>query len=117
MIPLLWFCLRAGPGQAFCGGLLFGLPLHLYLNLYLSGVLFAYLSPGLAVTAMILLVALLCSFNALFALAVSYSRRLKSPLLQAAAIPALWVLMEYIRSLGFIGYNVGYLGYLSLIHI
>ena len=111
LIPLLWFCLRAGPGQAFCGGLLFGLPLHLYLNLYLSGVLFAYLSPGLAVTAMILLVVLLCSFNALFALAVSYTRRLKSPLLQAAAIPALWVLMEYIRSLGFIGYNVGYLGY------
>lgn len=111
LMPLLRFCLRAGPRQALCGGFLFGLPLHLYLNLYLSGVLFTYLSRGLAVTAMILLVALLCSFNALFAVAASYARRLKSPLLLAAAIPALWVLTEYIRSLGFIGYNVGYLGY------
>ena len=111
LMPLIRFCLQAEPRQALCGGFLFGAPLHLYLNLYLSGVLFAHLSRGLAVTTMILLVALLCFFNALFALAVSCTRYLESPLLQAAAIPALWVLMEYIRSLGFIGYNVGYLGY------
>lgn len=111
LIPLIRFCLQAEPRQALCGGFLFGAPLHLYLNLYLSGVLFAHLSWGLAITTIILLVVLLCFFNALFALAVSYTRFLKSPFLQTAAIPALWVLMEYIRSLGFIGYNVGYLGY------
>ena len=111
LMPLIWFCLQAEPRRAFCGAFLFGAPLHLYLNLYLGGVLFAHLPRALAMAAMIMLVALLCFFNALFALAVSSARFLKSPLLLAAAIAALWVLMEYIRSLGFIGYNVGYLGY------
>lgn len=111
LVPLIWFCLHAEPGQALCGGFLFGLPLQLYLNLYLSDVLLAYLSKGLAVTTLILLVTLLSFFHGLFALMVSYARHLKNPLLLATAIPALWVLIEYIRSLGFIGYNVGYLGY------
>ncbi|WP_461369799.1 apolipoprotein N-acyltransferase [Candidatus Darwinibacter acetoxidans] len=111
LMPLLYFCLHAGPRQALGGAFLFGLPLHLYLNLYLSRVLFTYLPPGLAVTAMILLIALLCCFCALFTVFASCLRRLQSPLLLAAAIPALWVLVEYIRSLGFIGYTVGYLGY------
>ncbi len=111
LMPLIWFSLHVGPRQAFCGGFLFGVPLHLYLNLYLSGVLLAHLSRGLAFTAIALLVTLLCFFNALFTLAVNYARYLRNPLLLATAIPALWVLMEYIRSLGFIGYNIGYLGY------
>ncbi len=111
LMPLIYFCLRSGPRQSLCGAFLFGLPLHLYLNLYLSGVLFTYLPRGLAILAMILLIALLCFFSALFTVATGCARRLKSPLLLAAVIPALWVLVEYIRSLGFIGYNVGYLGY------
>jgi len=111
LMPLLYFCLHAGPRQALVGAFLFGLPLHLYLNLYLSGVLITYLSRGLAILAMILLLALLCCFSALFTVPASCLRRLQNPLLLAAAIPALWVLAEYVRSLGFIAYNVGYLGY------
>lgn len=111
LLPLLWFSLQTEPRRAFCGGFLFGLPLHLYLNLYLSGVLFSYLSRGLAVTTTLLLVAILSFFYALFAYAVSCSRRLKNALLLIALIPALWVLIEYLRSLGFLGYTVGYLSY------
>lgn len=111
LIPLIRFCLLAGPGQAFLGGFLFGLPLQLYLNLYLGGVLSAYLSPIPATAAMILLVASQSLFYGLFALAVSFTRHPRYPLLLAAVIPALWVLMEYLRSLGFTGYNIGYLGY------
>lgn len=111
LMPLLWFCLQAGPLQALCGGFLFGLPLQLYLNLYLSTVLFTHLSPLLAGTTLLLLIALLSLFYGLFALAVSCIRGLKSSLLLAAVIPSLWVLTEYLRSLGFIGYPVGYLGY------
>lgn len=111
LIPLLLFCMKVQPGQAFCGGFLFGLPLHLYLNLYLSGVLFTYLSPGLAIIAMILIIVILSLYNALFALGAGYISRLKSPLLQVLAIPALWVLLEFVRSCGFLGYTVGFLGY------
>ncbi len=111
LMPLLRFCLQAGPRQALCGGFIFGLPLQLYLNLYLGTILFAHLTPALAATALIFLIALLSLFYALFALAISCIRGLKKPLLLAAAIPSLWVLLEYLRSLGFIGYTVGYLGY------
>ncbi|NLA05290.1 MAG: apolipoprotein N-acyltransferase [Firmicutes bacterium] len=111
LLPLLWFSQKVRPGRAFCGGLLFSLPLHIYLNLYLSGVLFAHLSKGLAVLAMVLLLAIIGLFYALFAFAASHARRLKNALLLAAVIPALWVLMEYLRSLGFTGYTIGYLGY------
>ncbi|HOJ84903.1 MAG TPA: hypothetical protein PKY23_09345, partial [Bacillota bacterium] len=84
LMPLIYFCLRSGPRQSLCGAFLFGLPLHLYLNLYLSGVLFTYLPRGLAILAMILLIALLCFFSALFTVATGCARRLKSPLLLAA---------------------------------
>ncbi|NLA27771.1 MAG: apolipoprotein N-acyltransferase [Firmicutes bacterium] len=111
LIPLIFFCLQANPRQAICGGFLFSLPLQLYLNLYLSGVLFGHLSQGLAVTAMALLVLYLSFYSALFALGTSFAGRLKNPLLQALTIPALWVLLEYIRSCGFLGYTAGFLGY------
>lgn len=111
LLPLLWFSLQTEPRRAFCGGFLFGLPLHLYLNLYLSKVLFGYLSPTLAVITMILIVVILSFFYALFALAASLNRRLGNPFLLTVAIPALWVLTEYLRSLGFIGYTVGFLAH------
>ncbi len=112
LTPLLWFCLKAPPRQALLGGLLFGLPLHLYLNLYLSGVLLNYLSVPLAVFAMVLLVLFLSTFNALFALTASvWIRGRISSLTVIFVLPALWLLMEFTRSISFIGYNVGYLGY------
>lgn len=112
LTPLLWFCLKAAPRQALLGGFLFGLPLHLYLNLYLSGVLLTYLSIPLAVVSMALLVLFLCAFNALFTLAAAtWIRGRISSLSIIFVLPALWLLMEYARSISFIGYNVGYLGY------
>ena len=111
LVPFFWFCLQARPGQALLGGYLFGIPLHSYLNLYLAGVLFTHLSHSLAILALVLLILALASFNALFALAASCMRRLQNSFATALAIPALWLLMEYCRSLSFIGYNVGYIGY------
>jgi apolipoprotein N-acyltransferase len=111
LTPLICFCLQASPRQALAGGILFGLPLHLYLNLYLAGLLFAYLTPPLAALAVTGLVLILCCFSAGFTLAAVYFRRLGSGLGLALALPALWLIMEYARSLSFIGYNVGYLGY------
>lgn len=113
LTPLLWFCLKAAPRQAFLGGLLFGLPLHFYLNLYLSGVLLTYLPLPLAIVSMVLLVLFISLFNALFALSTAlWTRGNKITSFSLIFIlPALWMLMEYTRSLSFIGYNVGYLGY------
>lgn len=111
LIPLLWFCLKASPRQALTGGFIFGFPLHCYLNFYLTGVLFEYLSLPLAVLSAALLVIFISMFNALFALGVCRARRSGRALGLAFVIPTLWLLMEYARGLSFIGYNVGYLGY------
>lgn len=111
LIPLLWFCLQAPPRQALAGGFLFALPLHLYLNLYLRGALFAHLAPAAAVAVLALLVAVTGLFYTAFAAAVSYARRRSRGLILALIIPSLWLLMEYARGFGFLGYNVGYLGY------
>jgi apolipoprotein N-acyltransferase len=111
LIPLFRFCLRAKPRQAFAGGFVFAVPLHLHLNLYLSGVLFAYLPGSLALAAVAGLVLTVSLFYATFAAAVSFAARSARPLNLAFLIPALWLIMEYARSLGFLGYNVGYLGY------
>jgi apolipoprotein N-acyltransferase len=111
LTPLLWFCLRASPRQAFAGGMISGIPLHLHLNLYLAGVLFDHLRPPLAFAAVVLLILYLSLLHALFALAVCRAGRLSGPLSLSLILPALWLLMEYARSIGFTGYTVGYLGY------
>lgn len=112
LTPFFWFCLKAAPRQALLGGFLFSLPLHLYLNLYLSGVLLTYLPAPLAVLAMALLLLIIAAFYALFAFtAASFARSRLQVFYMIFVLPALWLLMEYARSVGFTGYNVGYLGY------
>ena len=111
LLPLLDTCLNNSPGRAFRAGIVFGLPLNLYLNLYLTHVLFSYLSVPLAVTAMAGLVVYISLFHGLFALGTSLINRLQISWFTALAVPSLWILAEYLRSLGFMAYNVGYLGY------
>lgn len=111
LLPLLATCLNVDPPRAFRAGLIFGLPLNLYLNLYLAHVLFPYLSFPLAVMAMVGLVLYISLFNGIFALGASLVSRMGRSWFTALAIPALWLLCEYLRSLGFMAYNVGYLGY------
>ncbi len=111
LAPLLWFCLNATPRQAFFGGFLFAFILHLYLNSYLTGVLFAYLSLPLTLVTTGLLIAATSLFYAIFAMLIAYIKRFIQGLALVFAVPALWLLMEYARSLGLLGYNVGYIGY------
>ncbi len=111
LIPLLATCLEVKPIRAFAAGLVFGLPLNTYVNLYLANVLFPYLPTALALTAMIGLVLYISLFYGLFALAVSLVARLRKGWLIALAIPSFWILIEYLRSLGFMGYTVGFIGY------
>ncbi len=111
LLPLLWSCLQMRPSRAFWGGFIFGLPLNFYINLYLAKVLYPYLSDFLATLAMILLVIYISMFYALFSLGVSLIYRMGRVWFTALAVPALWILVEYLRSLTFLAYNVGYLGY------
>jgi len=111
LIPLITICLQVKPIQALIAGILFGTVFQLYVNFYLTNVLFTYLSTPLAVLAMILLVIYTSLFHGLFAIATSLIKKLNKPFFMALAIPAIWLISEYIRSISFLGYNVGYLGY------
>lgn len=111
LIPLIFCLLKTEPHRSFKAGMLFGAAFHLYVNFYLTNVLFTYLKLPLALAAMVLLVFYLSLYSGFFALSVNLVNRLGRPWFTALAIPALWMLTEYLRSLTFLAYNVGYLGY------
>ncbi len=111
LIPLLAACLQLRPARAFWAGFVFGIPLHLYVNLYLAHVLFPHLSTTLAIIAMTSLVLYISLFSGLFSLSLALVNRAGLAWFTALAAPALWLIFEFIRSLSFLGYNVGYLGY------
>ncbi len=111
LLPLLTIVLTVNPRKAFWAGFIFGVPLHFYLNFYLTNVLFPYLSTTLAVAAIAALVLYISLFNGLFALGASLINRTGKTWFIALATPSLWLFSEYLRSLGFTAYNVGYLGY------
>lgn len=111
LLPLLATCLQVTPVRAFRAGFIFGIPLHFYLNFYLANVLFTYLPFSLAIAAMIGLVLYISLFYGLFGLAAGLVNHSGKSWLTALAVPCLWLLAEYLRSLSFLAYNVGYLGY------
>lgn len=111
LIPFIYCLLKTDPRRSFKAGMLFGAIFHLYVNYYLTNVLFSYLSLPLALAAMVLLVFYLSLYSGLFALSVNLVNRLGRPWFTALAIPTLWIMIEYMRSLTFLAYNVGYLGY------
>jgi apolipoprotein N-acyltransferase len=111
LIPLIAYSLKAKPAQALKAGMLFGILFHLYVDFYLTQVLYTYLSVPLATLAMTLMILYISLYHGLFTLAVNLVNRFNKPLFTTLAVPTIWLLSEYMRSVGFMGYNVGYLGY------
>jgi len=111
LIPLIACAFVLPPAKAFIAGFLFALPFNLYLNLYLSKVLFPHLGFVLGLTAMIALIIYLSLFYGLFTLTASIISQQGKAWFTMPAVPALWLMAEFLRSLGFMAYNVGYLGY------
>ncbi len=111
LIPLFWTCLNSTRVDAFKAGVLFSLPFTLYVNFYLTHVLYPYLSDLLATIAMVSLVLYISLFYGLFGLAANLANHPGRVWFTALALPSLWMLVEYLRSLTFLAYNVGYIGY------
>lgn len=111
LLPLLIACMNSSPKKAFWVGIVFGIPLHLYTNFYLTHVLFPYLPTYLAVIALIALVCYISMFYGLFTAFASFAYQTGPAWFYSLSIPAAWLLIEYLRSLSFLAYNVGYLGY------
>lgn len=111
LLPLLIACKNSSPRNAFWIGFVFGLPLNIYTNFYLSHVLFPYLPTYLALVALVALVCYISIFYGLFSVFASFAYQTGTVWFYCLSIPAAWLLIEYLRSLSFLAYNVGYLGY------
>ncbi len=111
IIPFLWFCLNTNKRHAFWGGILFGFVFHFYLNSYLIPLLCDYAGIPLGLLAVFLMVCILSLFYGLFSFLASFLKQKLPPALIMFVIPSLWLLIEYLRSLGLLGYTAGYIGY------
>lgn len=111
LIPLLFFIVDSPPRKAFWGGLLFGVIFQFSINYFVNETLFQFLSPSLSILVFLLLILYLSLFYGLYSYLLSRLKKTFSPFVFIFVISFLWVLLEYVRSLGLLGYTAGFLGY------
>ncbi len=111
LIPLLWFIINSPPRTALGGGLLFGFVFHLYINSFVIVTLNQFLSMPLTIAAYLLLAIFLSLYYGIYAYLVSRLKEIIPAYFMVFLLPFLWVIMEYVRSLGLLGYTAGYIGY------
>jgi apolipoprotein N-acyltransferase len=100
--PFLMALMSAGTFGALICGFLFGIGFF--------GVLLYWIGT-FGLPALIALVIFQSLFMALFGVLANYIIRRRRPLQTLIAIPALWVSIEWLRSLGMFGFTWGQLGY------
>jgi len=111
LIPYLWFVFNVNRKQAFWGGIVFSLLFHSYVNYYVFPVLLEYLSTWMATGTLVLMIVFISLFYGVLSFIINRVAAHYSLLPVALVVPFLWVAMEYVRSLGFMGYTVGFIGY------
>ena len=112
LLPLFFYCRAVPPGKrAFFGGLLTGMVFFLYLNSYIALSVNFLFSPLLGILVVVAASLYPSLYIGVFALSFSFFLQRGRPMLTALAAPALWVLLEYLRSAGLLGFSGGLLGY------
>ena len=112
LLPLFFYCRAVPPGKkALMGGLLSGMIFFLYLNSYIAISVNFLFHPLLGILVVVAASLYSSLFIAVFALSLSFFLQRRRPVLTALAAPALWVLLEYLRSAGLLGFSGGLLGY------
>ena len=118
LLPLLFYCRKqVSPGQSFwggfCTGLVFFLCIYAYIALSVNFVLPRYVGV-LVVIASAFYSAL---FYGVFSLLIFYFLRGTMTVLSVLSAPSVWVLLEYLRSLGLLGHTGGFLGFSQSYHL
>ena len=113
LLPLFFFCQTKGISywHYFKGGILCGFVFFSVLYAYMV-FSFDFFFPRYFGILIVITAALYSSlFFGFFSLGVSFFLRQKSFLVLAVGGSSLWVVLEYLRSLGLLGHTGGYLGY------
>jgi len=118
LLPLLFYCRKqVSPGKSFwggfCTGLVFFLCIYAYIALSVNFVLPRYVGV-LVVIASAFYSAL---FYGVFSLLIFYFLRGTMTVLSVLSAPSVWVLLEYLRSLGLLGHTGGFLGFSQSYHL
>ena len=111
LLPIIIFSVKAPPLTAFKGGIVFGAVFHLYINYYLIVAMEQFLSLILAIIVYLLIALYLSLFYGLVFYLLSIISSKYSPFKVIFAFSFIWVLMEFVRSLGFLGYTAGFIGF------
>lgn len=111
LIPMIFFIMDSRPRAAFRGGLIFGAIFHFYINFFINEALFDFLPVHLALLAFVLLVGYLSLYYGLCFYLLNRFKNTAPPIFTIFLFSFLWMLMEYVRSTGFLGYTAGYIGY------
>jgi apolipoprotein N-acyltransferase len=116
LVPLLWVLLpperNVPAGQAFRLGYFFGVAFFLILLHWIPRLPPENVTvPFLMYPALLIMVAYLSLYPAFWAMGVVVLCRRTCPYLLAAVAPSLWIVLEWIRNLGIVGFPWGALGY------
>ncbi len=115
-LPLFYFLYRHQGGSSgavsyFLGGFFTGMIFFLCLYSYMATAVNFLFPPYLGCLVVFAASFYSAVFFGLFSLVFSFLLKSKNIVLSVPAAPAAWVLLEYVRSLGFLGHTGGFLGY------
>lgn len=112
LLPLFLYCRKqASYRRSFWGGFSTGIIFFLYLYAYMA-LSVNFVLPRYMGMIVVLTAALYSAFfYGIFSLLLSFFLRGTRTLVSFLAIPSTWALLEYLRSLGFLGHTGGFLGY------
>lgn len=113
LLPLFIYCQKqVGYKKSFWGGFIAGLVFFLYLYAYIALSINFVLPRYFGILVVISCAVYAAFFYGLFSLLLSFLlKEQNKSILSSLAVPSSWVLLEYLRSLGFLGHTGGFLGY------
>ncbi len=113
LLPLFIFCSdrHLSRKNLFWGGLATGIIFFFFLYAYMIYSLDFFFPRYFGILIVVVSALYSALFLGIFALGFAYFYKQKRPLLLVLSVPALWVVLEYLRSLGLLGHTGGYLGY------
>jgi apolipoprotein N-acyltransferase len=112
LLPLFLYCRKQSSyRKSFWGGFSTGIIFFLYLYAYMALSVNFVLPRYVGILVVITSALYSAFFYGIFSLLLSFFLRGTRTLISFLAIPSAWVLLEYSRSLGFLGHTGGFLGY------
>ncbi len=111
LIPLIIVVIKNNSRYAFINGLIFGALFHIYINCFIISALEQFVSIYFALVLYFIIVIYISLFYGAVFYLFNRLLTLMPPVKLIFLSSFIWVFMEFLRSLGFLGYTAGFIGY------